>query len=74
VEGRQRNGVERRWEVSTGKFWKLTHYVNDQKNGLEEVHNPFENEALITRRNWVDNQKSGNEKNGISPEKYCALT
>lgn len=58
----KRNGVERRWEVSTGKFWKLTHYVNDQKNGLEEVHNPFENEALITRRNWVDNQKSGNEK------------
>lgn len=58
----KRNGVERRWEVSTGKFWKLTHYVNDQKNGLEEVHNPFENEALITIRNWVDNQKSGNEK------------
>lgn len=58
----KRNGVERRWEVSTSKFWKLTHYVNDQKNGLEEVHNPFENEALITRRNWVDNQKSGNEK------------
>jgi hypothetical protein len=62
MEGRQKKWCRTTLGFSTGKFWKLTHYVNDQKNGLEEVHNPFENEALITRRNWVDNQKSGNEK------------
>ncbi|MBC3884054.1 toxin-antitoxin system YwqK family antitoxin [Undibacterium griseum] len=58
----KRHGVEKRWELTTGKFWKLTHYENDQKNGLEEVHNPFENEALISSLNWVDGKKSGNEK------------
>jgi len=58
----KRNGTEKRWESSTGKFWKLTHYVNDQKDGLEEIHNPFENEVLVASKNWVNGHKEGSEK------------
>jgi len=58
----KKNGSEKLWEATTSKFWRETHYKDGKKDGVEEVHNPYENEVLISKIEWVNDQKVGSEK------------